>query len=134
MKHQILIWILLLITSLSIGKSIKIKTIILGELRDLNIYLPISYSNASSKAYPVTYLLDGALDEDFIHISGIVQFGSFSWINMIPESIVVGIGNIDRKRDFTSPSENVLDRKKMTYDVIRLKENYDLWWGGPSFV
>src|SRR5690606_23528390 len=61
--------------------------------------------------YPVIYLLDGSLDEDFIHITGIVQFGSFSWINMIPESIVVGIGNVDRKRDFTYPSSNELDKK-----------------------
>jgi hypothetical protein len=59
----------------------------------------------------VIYLLDGSRDEDFIHICGIVQFGSFSWINMIPESIVVGIGNVDRKRDFTYPSQNKLDQK-----------------------
>ena len=26
---------------------------------------------------------------------------SFSWINLLPESIVVGIANVDRKRDFT---------------------------------
>lgn len=51
------------------------------------------------------------MDEDFIHISGLVQFGSFSWINMIPESIVVGISNIDRKRDFTYPT-NIEELKK----------------------
>jgi len=127
MKHQLLTWILLVVTGLSygqkipknisesdlsIGKSIKIESILLGESRDLNIYLPLSYSNDSSKSYPVIYLLDGSIDEDFIHISGIVQFGSFSWINMIPESIVVGIGNVDRKRDFTSPSDNALDQKE----------------------
>ncbi len=31
---------------------------------------------------------------------------------MIPESIVVGIGNVDRKRDFTSPSQNELDQQE----------------------
>ena len=31
---------------------------------------------------------------------------------MVPESIVVGIGNVDRKRDFTSPSQNELDQKE----------------------
>ena len=84
----------------------------MDENRELNIYLPSSYSVDSSKIYPVIYLLDGSRDEDFIHISGIVQFGSFSWINMIPESIVVGIGNVDRKRDFTYPSQNELDQKE----------------------
>ena len=96
---------------LSIGKSMTIKSKVLGEQRDLNIYLPLNYSTDSLKTYPVIYLLDGALDEDFIHISGIVQFGSFSWIKMIPESIVVGIANVDRKRDFTYPSTNQLDQE-----------------------
>ncbi|CDF79063.1 esterase [Formosa agariphila KMM 3901] len=31
---------------------------------------------------------------------------------MIPESIVVGIGNVDRKKDFTYPSQNKLDQKE----------------------
>lgn len=99
-------------TEFSIGKTIKIKSQILNETRDLNIYLPANYSEDSLKTYPVIYLLDGSKDEDFIHISGIVQFGSFSWINMVPESIVVGIGNVDRKRDFTYPSQSELDQKE----------------------
>jgi len=127
MIHKILSITLILITNLlfgqelpekisesefSIGKSISIKSSILDENRELNIYFPSSYSTDSTKIYPVIYLLDGSRDEDFIHISGIVQFGSFSWINMIPESIVVGIGNVDRKRDFTYPSQNKLDQKE----------------------
>lgn len=95
----------------SIGKSITIESKILGETRDLNIYLPMGYSKDSIKTYPVIYLLDGSKDEDFIHISGIVQFGSFSWINIIPESVVVGIANVDRKKDFTYTSTNALDQK-----------------------
>lgn len=96
----------------TIGKTVKIKSKILNENRELNIYLPASYNLDSLKTYPVIYLLDGSKDEDFIHISGIVQFGSFSWINMLPESIVVGIANVDRKRDFTYPSNNELDQKE----------------------
>ena len=86
---------------LTIGETVEIHSTILNEDRILNIYLPHGYSKDSVKEYPVIYLLDGTIDEDFIHIAGIVQFGSFSWINMIPETIVVGISNIDRKRDFT---------------------------------
>lgn len=127
MKQKILSLTLLLITNLlfgqqlpekvsesdfAIGRSVSIKSSVLDENRELNIYLPSSYSADSSKSYPVIYLLDGSRDEDFIHIAGIVQFGSFSWINMIPESIVVGIGNVDRKRDFTYPSQNELDLKE----------------------
>lgn len=127
MKQKNLLLILLLITSISyaqslpekiseedfsIGKSVKITSSILNETRGLNIYLPLSYSTDSLKTYPVIYLLDGSKNEDFIHVSGIVQFGSFSWINMIPESIVVGIENVDRKRDFTYPSQNKLDQEE----------------------
>ena len=98
-------------TPLSIGEKIEFQSAILNENRVLNIYLPHGYSNDSLKKYPVIYLLDGSIDEDFIHISGLVQFGSFSWINMIPESIVVGISNIDRKKDFTFPTNNKKDKK-----------------------
>ena len=94
----------------SIGKTLQIQSAVLEEERTLNIYLPASYDRDSLKSYPVIYLLDGSRDEDFIHVSGIVQFGSFSWINMLPESIVVGIGNVDRKRDFTYPSKSKLDQ------------------------
>jgi len=95
-----------------IGETLQMKSEILNEYRVLNIYLPNSYKINSLKKYPVIYLLDGSKDEDFIHISGIVQFGSFSWINMLPESIVVGIGNVDRKRDFTYPSTLEIDQKE----------------------
>jgi predicted alpha/beta superfamily hydrolase len=126
MKHQFLIIAFTLLSNLvngqeipekiaetnfSIGKVISIQSSALGEKRELNVYLPSSYAVDRSKRYPVIYLLDGSKDEDFIHISGIVQFGSFEWINMNPECIVVGIGNVDRKRDFTYPSQNKLDQE-----------------------
>ena len=97
----------------SIGEVVTFSSEILKEDRILNVYLPISYQSESSKTYPVIYLLDGSKDEDFIHIAGLVQFGSFSWIDMLPETIVVGISNIDRKRDFTYPSNNKQDNEEL---------------------
>ena len=97
---------------LVIGEKITFQSTILKEARTLNIYLPESYSKETTKKYPVIYLLDGSIDEDFIHIAGLVQFGSFSWINMIPETIVVGISNVDRKHDFTYPTTNKKDKKE----------------------
>ncbi len=94
----------------SIGETIEFHSTVLDENRTLNIYLPNGYSPDSLKKYPVIYLLDGSVDEDFMHVVGLVQFGSFSWIEMIPESIVVGIANVDRKRDFTFPTNNVKDK------------------------
>jgi predicted alpha/beta superfamily hydrolase len=84
----------------------------LGENRTLNIYLPDGYNGKDTVRYPVTYLLDGSADEDFIHIVGLYQFNSFSWINRIPKSIVVGIATVDRRRDFTFPTKIEADKKK----------------------
>lgn len=98
-------------TPLTIGETLTLASKVLQENRALNIYLPQGYSPDSAKTYPVIYLLDGSIEEDFIHVAGVVQFGSFSWINMLPASIVVGIANIDRKRDFTYPTSNELDKK-----------------------
>ena len=98
-------------SQVSIGERLEIRSEILDENRVLNIYLPQDYSPDSIKIYPVIFLLDGSMDEDFIHIAGLTQFASFSWINMIPEMIVVGIANIDRKRDFTFPSRNEEDNR-----------------------
>lgn len=95
----------------SIGETLTISSNILSESRTINIYLPDSYKTNSENTYPVIYLLDGSRDEDFIHIAGLVQFGSFSWINLLPESIVVGIANVDRQRDFTFPTQNAQDKK-----------------------
>lgn len=96
----------------SIGEIIEIRSDVLNENRVINIYLPASYESSAKKNYPVIYVLDGSADEDFIHLAGLVQFGSFSWINQLPESIVVGIANVNRKRDFTYPTNNIQDQKE----------------------
>lgn len=94
-----------------ICETVKFYSETLEEDRLLNIYLPHGYDPDSAKTYPVIYLLDGSADEDFIHIAGLVQFGSFSWTKMLPEAIVVGIANVDRRRDFTYPSKNEEERR-----------------------
>lgn len=85
----------------SIGLIDSLQSIELNETRRLNIYLPEGYTVDSTQTYNVIYLLDGSADEDFIHVSGLVQFCNFSWINILPPTIVIGISNVDRKRDFT---------------------------------
>ncbi|AWK04883.1 esterase [Flavobacterium crocinum] len=87
-----------------LGVIEEIQSKELKEKRILNIYLPEGYNPSESEKYPVIYLLDGSADEDFIHISGLVQFNSFEWINQVPKSIVVGIATVDRRRDFTFPT------------------------------
>jgi len=95
-----------------LGVIDEIQSKELNEKRVLNIYLPEGYNPADTTKYPVIYLLDGSADEDFIHISGLVQFNSFEWINQVPKSIVVGIATVDRKRDFTFPTTLEKDKTR----------------------
>ncbi|HEY0030206.1 MAG TPA: alpha/beta hydrolase-fold protein [Bacteroidia bacterium] len=94
-----------------LGAIEEIQSTVLSEKRILNIYFPEGYQANDTTRYPVIYLLDGSADEDFIHIAGLVQFSNFPWVNILPNSIVVGIANIDRRRDFTFPTTIEKDKK-----------------------
>lgn len=93
-----------------LGTINEINSKVLSEKRILNIYLPEGYNENDTTKYPVIYLLDGSADEDFIHIAGLVQFLNFPWINSLPKSILVGIANVDRRRDLTFPTTIAKDK------------------------
>ena len=95
----------------TLGEIVEVPSVQLGEKRTLNVYLPEGYADNDTARYPVIYLLDGSADEDFIHIVGITQYLSFSWIGILPKSIVVGIATVDRRRDFTFPTTIEKDKK-----------------------
>lgn len=92
---------------LSIGRSAVLHSGILKEDRTINIYLPAGYDTTGATKYPVIYILDGGMEEDFVHLVGLVRFNSQSWIGRIPASIVVGIENTNRRRDFTFAVPNL---------------------------
>lgn len=93
-----------------LGSIREIDSKILSEKRTVNIYLPAGYKQNDTTKYPVIYLLDGSADEDFIHVAGLVQYLNFPWVNILPSSILVGIANVDRKRDFTFPTSIKKDK------------------------
>jgi uncharacterized protein len=97
---------------LVVGEVHQIQSAILNETRTLNIYLPDGYNTKDSIKYPVVYLLDGGIEEDFIHIVGLYQFNSFEWINTVPPSIIVGIANVDRIRDLTHLTSDTADARR----------------------
>lgn len=96
----------------TLGIIEQLQSDVLDESRVLNIYLPEGYQKSDTTKYPVVYLLDGSVDEDFIHIAGLYQFNSFPWVSRVPKSIVVGIATVDRRRDFTFPTSIEKDRNK----------------------
>lgn len=97
-------------TPFVLGVVDKIQSVQLSETRTLNIYLPDTYSKNTTDKFPVIYLLDGSANEDFVHITGIVQF--LTMIGDMPNTIIVGIANVDRRRDFTYPTTIKEDKDK----------------------
>lgn len=95
-------------TPFTIGETRTIASKFLNENRILNIYLPKDFD--VQKSYSVIYLPDGSANEDFLHISGLVQF--FNMQLAMPDFIIVGIANVDRKRDFTFVTTNKKDKEQ----------------------
>ncbi|MCU0319544.1 MAG: alpha/beta hydrolase-fold protein [Flavobacteriales bacterium] len=96
----------------TIGVIETLRSHVLGEERVLNIHLPPGYGTDTTQRYPLIVLLDGSADEDFLHVVGGLQFASYPWINWMPPSILVGIANVDRKRDLTFPTTIAADKEK----------------------
>jgi predicted alpha/beta superfamily hydrolase len=94
---------------LVIGETFTIDSRVLGEKRRLNVYLPPGYTDAPQARFPVLYMPDGGLAEDFLHVAGLVQV-SVGNGTMRP-FILVGIENTQRRRDMTGPTENANDKK-----------------------
>ncbi|WP_132704685.1 alpha/beta hydrolase [Winogradskyella wandonensis] len=96
--------ILLLFVGISSFSQAKYKTIssqILGENRELKILLPRGYSEDDDKAYPVIYVFDG--DYLFEAVAGNVDY--YAYWEDIPESIVVGINQVETRQDDLMYSE-----------------------------
>ncbi|RLM52976.1 alpha/beta hydrolase, partial [Halobellus sp. Atlit-31R] len=91
---------------LAIGETWTIDSTILGERRRINVYLPAGV--APGTPLPVMLMPDGGLQEDFLHIAGLLQAGA---ANMTTRPfLLVGIENAGRRRDLTGPTESAKDR------------------------
>ncbi len=84
-----------------LGHGYDIASTVLGEVRHVNVYLPAGYATGETR-YPVLYLIDGGVDQDFVHIAGLSQHATIS--GSFREMIVVGIETRDRRRELTFPA------------------------------
>lgn len=78
------------------------------ETRHINVYTPPGY-DASNERYPVLYMPDGGLQEDFPHVAATLDQGIRA--GEIRPVILVGIENTERRRDMTGPTTVAEDRK-----------------------
>ena len=84
-------------TPLEIGRTYRIASRTLGETRVIDVSLPDSYSDDTTRRYPVLVVLDGDYDHQIA--ATIARF--YSATSQMPEVIVVGVRNVDRNRDLT---------------------------------
>lgn len=94
---------------LVIGETFAIESKVLSETRRVNIYLPPSYEEVGDKRFPVLYMPDGGMAEDFLHVAGLVQVGVGN--GTMRPFVLVGIENTERRRDMTGPTENSKDKE-----------------------
>jgi predicted alpha/beta superfamily hydrolase len=80
----------------------------LRERRRVNVYLPAEYAQGM-RLYPVLYLPDGGLGEDFKHVTSDVDAAIRE--GSLRPLIVVGIENTERVRDMTGLTTVESDRK-----------------------
>lgn len=88
---------------ITIGETHRLASKPLAQERVVNVYLPAGYAT-SGKTYPVLYLIDGGMDQDFLHITGTSALGAL-W-GRSQEVIVVGIATNDRRRELTGPTQD----------------------------
>ena len=96
-------------TPIAIGEAFTIGSRVLGEMRRINVYLPPPYTTATAERFPVLYMPDGGMAEDFLHVAGLVQV-SVGNGTMRP-MVLVGIENTERRRDLTGPTTVAEDRR-----------------------
>jgi predicted alpha/beta superfamily hydrolase len=89
-------------------ETFTIQSAVMGEMRRINVYTPPGYA-ASDTVYPVLYMPDGGVQEDFPHIAGTVDAGIRA--GELRPMLVVGIENTERRRDMTGPTQVDDDRR-----------------------
>lgn len=92
-----------------IGQTWRIPSRALGAERTINVWTPPGYARGDHR-YPVVYLIDGGLGQDFHHITGLAQLGALSWLTR--ELIVVGVETVDRRRELAFPTSNPALRRE----------------------
>jgi predicted alpha/beta superfamily hydrolase len=83
-------------------ESFTLASKAVAEARTINVYTPPGYSPARGGRFPVLYMPDGGLDEDFPHV--VKTLDSLVRLGRVRPFLVVGIPNTERRRDMTGPT------------------------------
>ncbi len=100
-------------------ETFTIHSNILGEDRVINIWIPPNYSTTKD-SLPVIYMPDGGIAEDFPHIANTIS--KLVMENKIASAILVGIQNVERRKDLTGFTE--IEKDKEVAPVIGGAEKF----------
>lgn len=92
-----------------VHESFALDSRAIGETRRLNVYLPPDDAGDADRRYPVLYMPDGGVAEDFPHVARTLDAGIRA--GEIRPMLLVGIENTQRRRDLTPPTTVDEDRK-----------------------
>jgi len=92
---------------IAIGETFAIASMLLGETRRINVYVPPAWGEAPDARRPVLYMPDGGMAEDFLHVAGLLQVSVGN--GAMRPFILVGIENTERRRDLTGPTRVAKD-------------------------
>ncbi len=99
--------------SIVIGSGFSLNSEILGQSRNINVILPLSYKVGGQK-YPVLYLIDGGVQQDLIPVAG---FGALATLSgQYREFIIVGVETVNRRFELTTPST-------LAFDLLQIPNN-----------
>ena len=83
-------------------QSFTLESRAVSETRRINVYTPPGYSATTEQRFPVLYMPDGGIEEDFPHVVNTLD--SLRAAGLVRPFIVVGIENTRRRRDMTGPT------------------------------
>jgi predicted alpha/beta superfamily hydrolase len=89
-------------------ETFEIESNEVNETRVINAWKPPGYEE-SDTSFPVVYMPDGGINEDFPHIAN--TLAKLVADKSIPPCLLIGIENTQRRRDLTGPSKVEADAK-----------------------
>lgn len=108
-----------------ITKTHKLESKVFNKEREIDVFVPFSYTENPTQSYPTMYLFDGQFDALFDMTSGISDY--MSQVGELNEFIIVGIKTENRPSEFTPMYTNEKtkeDWEDITVGQAEILENH----------
>lgn len=83
----------------------------LADLRSVAVYVPPHYHTELARNFPVLYMPDGGVKQDFPHVAHTID--RLIGQGIVPPMLVVGVESQDRYRELTTPANSRRWKKRL---------------------